>query len=199
MKSTTGVLLLVCLAWAGLAVTGCGPAPIRPVSYPDPNVSCPGGLISWNLDVQDRRAHPEESEKMIATVRDGVQSSFPGCRWTPGAPPEGSSAATITIVVHRLGVAEHDRYQDAAAEWTVTASTASGSTLTTFDADEQESRPAYSGADEEALNEAFRKALQRTVRGLAALQQLGSTRPPEGTFLATRSAEDDRAASAVTR
>ena len=199
MKSTTGVLLLVCLAWAGLAMTGCGPAPIRPVSYPDPNVSCPGGLISWNLDVQDRRAHPEESEKMIATVRDGVQSSFPGCRWTPGAPPEGSSAATITIVVHRLGVAEHDRYQDAAAEWTVTASTASGSTLTSFDADEQESRPAYSGADEEALNEAFRKALQRTVRGLAALQQLGSTRPPEGTFLATRSAEDERAASAVTR
>jgi hypothetical protein len=199
MKSTTGALLLVCLAWAGLGATGCGPAPIRPASYPDPNVSCPGGLISWNLDIQDRRAHPEESEKMIATVRDGVQSSFPGCHWTAGAPPEGSGAATITIIVHRLGVEEHDRYQYAAAEWTVTASTANGSTLTTFDTDEQESRPAYPDADEETLNEAFRKSLQRTVRGLAAMQQLGSTRPPEGTFLATRSAEDERAASVVTR
>ncbi len=102
---------------------------------------------------------------MVASVRDGVQSSFPGCRWTAGAAPEGSGAATITIIVHRLGVEEHDRYQYAAAEWTVTASTASGSTLTEFEADEEESRPAYSGADEEALNEAFRKALQRTVRG----------------------------------
>ncbi len=199
MKPTTGVLLLVCLAWAGLGAIGCGPAPIRPVSYPDPNVSCPAGLISWNLDIQDRRAHPEESEKMIASVRDGVQSSFPGCHWTAGAPPEGSSAATITIIVHRLGVEEHDRYQYAAAEWTVTASTANGSTLTSFDADEEESRPAYSGADEEALNEAFRKALQRTVRGLAAMQPLGSTRPPEGTFLARRSAEDERDVPAVTR
>jgi len=199
MKSTTGGLLLLCLAWAGFGATGCGPAPIRPVSYPDPNVSCPGGLISWNLDIQDRRAQPEESEKMIATVRDGIQSSFPGCRWTAGAPPEGSGAATITIVVHRLGVEEHDNYQDAAAEWTVTAATASGSTLTTFETDEQESRPAYIGADEEALNHAFQKALQRTVRGLAALQQLGSTRPPEGTFLATRTAGDDRDASAVKR
>ena len=199
MKPTTGVLLLVCLAWAGLGAIGCGSAALRPVSYPDPNVTCPGGLISWNLDIQDRRAHPEESEKMIATVRDGVQNSFPGCRWTAGPPPEGSGAATITIIIHQLGVQEHDRYQYAAAEWTVTASTASGSTLTSFDTDEQESRPAYSDADEEALNEAFRKSLQRTVRGLAAMQQLGSTRPPQGTFLATRSAEHERDAPAVTR
>ncbi len=81
----------------------------------------------------------------------------------------------------------------------MTASTASGSTLTSFDADEQDSRPAYSGADEEALNEAFRKALQRTVRGLAALQQHGSTRPPEGTFPARRADEAARDASAVKR
>jgi hypothetical protein len=197
MKSFHTILVLLCLAGIAFAGAGCGPAPIRPQSFPDPEVSCPAGLISWRLDVVDRRANPEASEKAVASVRSGIESSFPGCRWTAGAAGEG--APTITITIHRLGVEEHDRYQDAAAEWTVTATNPGGSTLTEFEANEEETRPAYSGADEEALNEAFRKALQRTVKGLASMQRLGSVRPPEGTLLARESAAGSHAGAAVNR
>jgi hypothetical protein len=179
------------MVWAllvgfALAAPACGPAPIRPVTYPDPDVSCPGGLISWRLDIVDQRAEPEGSEKLIASLRDGIQGSFPGCRWstTPSGQTAPAGEPTITITVFRLGVSEHDRYQYAAAEWNVTATSANGSALTQFDANEDESRPAYSGADEEALNEVFRRALQRTAKGLAQMQRLGSLRHPEGTFLA---------------
>jgi hypothetical protein len=180
MKSNATVLLLVCLACAAAA---CGPPAIRPISFPDPSVACPAGLISWKLEVLDRRANQDNTETMVASLRAGIENSFPGCRWTTAAADLGTP--TITITVHRFGVAEHDRYQDAAAEWNVTATSSSGSRLTEFDASEEETRPAYSGADEEALNEAFRKALQRTVKGLAAIQQLGSGRPPEGTLAAS--------------
>jgi hypothetical protein len=179
MKPKAGVLFLI--VGAALGAAACGPAPVRPVSFPDPSVPCPAGLISWKLDVLDRRAETEDGEKMMASIRSGIQDSFPGCRWSAGPAEPDTGSPTITIEVHRFGVAEHNRYQDAAAEWTVTAATSSGSTMTEFEANEEESRPAYSGADEEALNEAFRKALQRTVRGLAAMQRLGSTRPHEGT------------------
>ncbi len=81
----------------------------------------------------------------------------------------------------------------------MTATNASGNTLTEFEANEEESRPAYSGADEEALNEAFRKALQRTVKGLAAMQPLGSIRPREGTLLAAGSAAVPLSKGAVNR
>jgi hypothetical protein len=142
-------------------------------------------LISWRLDVLDRRAQPEASDEMMGAVRAGIESSFPGCRWsTASAGTESAGTPTITITVYRLGVFERDRYQIAGAEWNVAATNSNGSTLTEFDANEDDTRPAYSGADEEALNEAFRKAMQRTVRGLAAMQRLGSTRPPAGTFLA---------------
>lgn len=168
MKTISAVLpaILVC---AALAAPGCGPAPIQPVSFPDPDVSCPAGLISWKLDVVDSRAEPEASEKMVTRIREGVQGSFPGCKWVR----DGEGVPTITITVFRLGVSEHDRYQDAAAEWSVTATNPNGSTLTQFDANEQESRPAYSGADTEALNEAYRKALQRTIKGLAGMEHRG--------------------------
>jgi hypothetical protein len=170
MSSRIAVYLLV----LGTAL-GCGSAAIRDQSFADPAVPCPAGLISWKLNILDQRAEAEDSEKAMTSIRKGIQDSFPGCRWTAGGGADGEAAGgspTITITVHRLGVSEHNRYQDAAAEWTVNASTANGSTMTEFDANEEESRPAYSGADEEALNEAFRKALQRTVRGLAAMQRL---------------------------
>jgi hypothetical protein len=171
------------LAGAVFAAAACGPASIRPQTFADPSVPCPAGLITWKLNVIDQRAESEGSEKMIASIRNGVESSFPGCQWSTASAEAGTP--TITITVFRLGVAEHNRYQDAAAEWNVTATSANGSTMTEFEANEEDSRPAYSGADEEALNEAFRKALQRTVRGLAAMQRLGSApgsaRPPEGT------------------
>ena len=171
------LVLLVCVI---LGLAACGPAPIQPISFPDPDVSCPAGLISWKLDVVDSRAEPEASEKMIGRIREGVQGSFAGCKWVRDA----TDVPTITITVYRLGVSEYNRYQEAAAEWHVSATNPSGSTLTEFDANEEESRPAYSGADAEALNEAYRKALQRTIKGLAAMQRLGSARPPEGTFVA---------------
>jgi hypothetical protein len=188
MSWKLGVGLLV--ATGALGAAGCGSASIRPQSFADPAVPCPAGLISWKLDILDRRAQPEDSEKAMASIRKGIEDSFPGCKWSAGGgggAAEAGGAPTVTITVHRLGVSEHDRYQYAAAEWTVNASTSSGSTMTEFDADEEDSRPAYRDADEEALNEAFRKALQRTVRGLAAMQRLGSVRPREGTFMARAS------------
>lgn len=190
-STTIPIAVLVCAALAA----ACGPAPIQPISYPDPEVPCPAGLISWRLDIVDSRAEPEASEKMVSRIREGVQGSFPGCKWVRDA--EG--VPTITITVFRLGVSEHDRYQDAAAEWSVSATNPSGSTLTQFDANEQESRPAYSGADTEALNEAYRKALQRTIKGLAGMQRLGSRRPPGGTIPAGSQNPSSSPAPAVTR
>jgi hypothetical protein len=187
LKTNAGSLALLAglLGGAGvLAAAGCGSASIRPQSFADPSVPCPAGLITWRLNVLDQRPETEGSEKMIASIRNGIETSFPGCKWSTASPEADAGTPTITITVFRLGVAEHNRYQNAAAEWNVTATSTSGSTMTQFDANEEDSRPAYSGADEEALNEAFRKALQRTVRGLGQMQRLGSTRPPEGTLSA---------------
>lgn len=174
MKSIfAGTALSALLVVAG----GCGPPKLRPLSFPDPDVTCPAGLLSWNLEVLDQRADPKDSEKMIAAVRSGIEKSFPGCKWSPAGP----DTATITVAVSRLAAVYNDRYYDGAAEWTVTVRTASGRTISEFDAAEQETRPAYSGADAESLNEAFRKALQRTARGLAQIPRIGSNRLREGT------------------
>ena len=171
MKQYAGAFLITAVCAFGAAA--CGPAPIRPQSFADPAVPCPAGLITWRLNVLDQRAETEDSEKMIATVRNGIETSFPGCKWSTASAEADTGTPAITITVFRLGVAEHNRYQDAAAEWNVTATSSTGSTMTEFDVNEEDSRPAYSRADEEALNEAFRKALQRTVRGLGAMQRLG--------------------------
>ena len=191
MKSAFGVRSLSALALSALSAVACGPPKVRPVSFPDPEVSCPAGLLSWNLEIQDQRAEPEASEKMINAVRDGIQKSFPGCHWS--AP--GDETATITIAVHRFAAVFNDRYYDSAVDWTVTVRNASGRTISEFDANEQETRPAYSGADAESLNEAFRKALQRTVKGLSQVPRIGSTRPPAGTGLEADARRD--AASAI--
>ncbi len=172
------------LALSVLVSAGCGPPKVRPVSFPDPDVPCPAGLLSWNLEILDQRAEPAASEKMIAAVRDGVEKSFPGCRWSVAA----SDMPTITIAVNRFAAVFNDRYYDGVVEWSVTARSASGLTITEFDASEQETRPGYSGADAETLNEAFRKALQRTVQGLSQIPRIGSTRLPEGTPGGSRAA-----------
>jgi hypothetical protein len=194
MKSTFAAVTLSTLA--ALAAAGCGPPKVRPVSYPNPDVPCPAGLLSWNLEVLDQRADAPAPEKMLAAVRDGVEKSFPGCRWSAG----NADTPTITIAVHRFAAVFNDRYYDSAVDWTVTARTASGRTITEFDASELETRPAYSGADEESLNEAFRKALQRTVKGLSQIPRFGSIRPPEGTpTLAGRKAPAGRATAVSPR
>ena len=205
MKTNAGGLALLAGLFGGvLAAAGCGSAALRPQAFADPAVPCPAGLITWKLNVLDQRPEREDGEKMIASLRDGIQTSFPGCQWSEAEAAAGTP--TITITVFRLGVSEHNRYQDAAAEWNVTATSTTGSTLTEFDANEEDSRPAYSGADEEALNEAFRKALQRTVRGLAQMQRLGwegrppgSVRPREGTLSAWVASGPPTAEPFVTR
>jgi hypothetical protein len=209
LKTNAGGLALLAGLFGGvLAAGGCSPAAIRPQAFADPAVPCPAGLISWRLHVVDQRPEREGGEKMIASIREGIQTSFPGCRWSPASDDPDAGTPTITITVFRLGVSEHNRYQDAAAEWNVTATSTTGSTMTQFDANEEDSRPAYSGADEEALNEAFRRALQRTVKGLAQIQRLGSARRPsppgsarprEGTLLSLGTSAPPATGPAVNR
>jgi hypothetical protein len=168
---------------AGLAAlsTACGPATVRPASYADPDVACPAGRSAWTLAIRDERAEPNGSEKVVAAIRDGIQKSFPGCRWSDA----GGGADTITIEVHRFVSRLDDDYTswEAAVEWTVRAQDAGGRTLTEFQADEVLARPNYRGDDneKESLTEAYQKALARTVKGLQALPATVSQRlSPEG-------------------
>jgi hypothetical protein len=171
------------LGLAGLATfsVACGPATVRPASYADPAVTCPAGRSAWALEIKDERAEPKGSEKMAAAIRDGLQKSFPGCRWSAAAP----GGDTITIEVHRFVSKLDDDYSawEAAVEWTVRAQDAGGRTLTEFQADETLARPNYRGSDneKESLTEAYQKALSRTVKGLQALPaDLSWRRPLEG-------------------
>lgn len=172
------------LGGAAALASACGPATVRPASYADPEVTCPGGRPAWNLEILDERADPEASDKAIAAVRDGIRKSFPGCRWT-STPPAG--AATITIEIHRFrSRLESDAggsSWEAAVEWSVRVVNEGGRTLTEFQANEEVSRPNYRGSDneKESLTEAYQKALERTAKGLRAVPLLGAFRPPAGT------------------
>jgi hypothetical protein len=166
------------LGIAGLTALGvaCGPATVRPTSYADPDVTCPAGRSAWSIEIKDERAEPKGSEKMVAAIRDGIQKSFPGCRWSNAAP----GADTITIEVHRFASHLDDEYTswEAAVEWTVRAQDAGGRTLTEFQADEALARPNYRGSDneKESLTEVYQKALSRTIKGLQALPASTSRR-----------------------
>ena len=178
-----GILFLLsgCVALA----LACGPPTVRPASYADPDVTCPAGLSRWNLEIVDQRADREGADTMTASVREGIQKSFPGCRWTNG-PAAGTES--ILIEIHRF--ASHYESDpggggdwEAGVEWTVRATNAGGSTLTEFQTNEEVSRPNYRGSnnEKESLSEAFHKALERTVRGLRALPAIGAVRLPGGT------------------
>jgi hypothetical protein len=171
-----------------VAAVSCGPPSVRPASYADPDVSCPGGLTSWNLEILDQRVDREGSDKMIAAVRDGLQKSFPGCRWTSGP---SAGAATISIEIHRFASSlERDREGtaswEAAVDWTVRATDAGGRTLTEFQASEEGSRPNYRGANNEkdSLSDVYQKALERTVEGLRSVPAIGAFRLRRGTVSA---------------
>lgn len=171
--------------WTLAALTvSCGPPAVRPASYPDPDVSCPGGRTGWTLEIVDQRVDPEGSDKMVAAIRDGIQKSFPGCRWATGP----SAGESIRIEVHRFASRlEYDREGtgswEAAAEWTVRAVDAGGLTLIEFQANEELSRPNYYGSnnEKESLSEVYQKALERTAKGLRSLPAIGADRLPEGT------------------
>ena len=167
----------------GVLAAGCGSAPVRPVSFPDAEVPCPGGRTSWDLQVLDRRADREDTDRAVGTVSDAIRKSFPGCRWSQ---PEAPGEAAITIQIHRLKTEKVAGAWEAAAEWNVSVSDASGGVITEFEANEEVLRPDYRGTDneKESISEAFRKALERTVKGLSAIPHSSAARPREETPIA---------------
>ena len=72
---------------------------------------------------------------------------------------------------------------EAAAEWTVLASDASGRTLTEFETREEVSRPNYRGSNnaKESLRLVFDSAIRRTLTGLRVLTVAVKTSPGEDT------------------
>jgi hypothetical protein len=179
MTRTAFLLLGVVCAFAALS-GACGPASVRPTSYADPDVACPGAQTRWNLEIVDRRAKREGADQAIGAIRDGIQKSFPGCRWTASSE---AGAGTISIEIHRFASRLESGSWEAAAEWTVRATSAGGRTLTEFEANEEVSRLNYRGSDneKESLSQAYQKALERTVKGLRALPAIEALRPREGT------------------
>ena len=178
----TRTVLLFCGvvgAFAALSA-GCGPASVRPASYGDPGVPCPGAQTRWNLEILDRRAERAGADQAIEAIRDGIQKSFPGCRWTASSE---AGAGTISIEIHRFASRLESGSWEAAADWTVRATNAGGRTLTEFEANEEVSRLNYRGSDneKESISQAFHKALERTVKGLSALPAIDALRPREGT------------------
>ncbi len=155
---------------------GCGPPTVRPATYGDPEVPCPGGRSAWSLEILDRRADREGEAKMSSAIRDGIQKSFPGCRWLAA----GTAQDTITIEVHRFASHQDEGSWDAAAEWTVSVRSAEGRTLNQFQANEEVSRPNYRGSDneKESLSQAFHRALERTVKGLQIMSASGADLSP---------------------
>lgn len=175
---STGFQLLV----LALLTTACGgsTAGLTPASYPDPSVACPGGRPGWKLEVQDRRADRDSSEGVVALLTDSIRRSFTGCRWDAAAPPD---SGRVLIEVHRFSTIPEGNTWEAAAEWTIVASDASGRTLTEFEAREEVSRPNYRGSNnaQESLRQAFDRAIRRTLTGLRVLTVAVIPSPGEDT------------------
>lgn len=166
---------------AALLASACGPPAVRPTAAPDPTVACPGGWTSWSLEVLDRRANREGSEKLVAAVRDAITKSFPGCTWS--GPAEGRP--TVSIEVNRFAAPFEEGMWMGAAEWSVWVRDPDGRTLKEFEAQASVDRPNYRGSnnEKEALQEVFRQALEQTaavlrsVSGGAPTSSFGDTRP----------------------
>ena len=109
-----GVVALALLA-SGCGSTGS--AGLKPVTYPDPSVPCPGGLSGWKLEVLDRRARRESSEGVQALVSESIRKSFPGCRWD-----SGEGAGRVLIEIHRCAAIQDGNSWEAARDWSVVAS-----------------------------------------------------------------------------
>ncbi|HEY7112835.1 MAG TPA: hypothetical protein VIA45_07880 [Thermoanaerobaculia bacterium] len=151
-----------------LATAACGPPTIKPTSSADPQAPCVGGSMSWSIEVLDRRAEREASDKVVALVKDSVTGSFPGCKWSaPGAPETPS----ILIEINRFSAPFQDGTWNGAADFSVLVRNASGQTLSEFEAEDDVERPNYMGSnnEKEALQEVFAEALRKTLAGLRAV------------------------------
>jgi len=151
-----------------LAAISCGPPTIKPVSNPDPGTACPGGSSVWSLEVLDRRAEREASEKVVALLRDSIVKSFPGCTWKEAG---AAGVPSISIEIVRFAAPFDQATWNGAADWTVLARTADGRTLTEFEAEYEVERPNYRGSnnEKEALQEVYGEALKKTLAGLRAV------------------------------
>ena len=158
---------LAAIATALLAAA-CSPPTIRPSAVTDPQVTCPGTSSIWALEVLDRRAEREASEKVVALLRDALTKSFPGCSWKPAGSP---GVPSISIEIHRFAAPFEEAMWNGVAEWTVLARSPEGRTLTEFQADADVARPNYRGSnnEKEALQQVFDEALRKTVGGLRAV------------------------------
>lgn len=190
MRTNLLRLLVLVLAAAGCAST----AGLTPVAYPDPSVGCPAGRAGWKLEVQDRRADRESSEGVVGLITGSIRRSFPACRWDEAAPPD---SGRVLIEVHRFSTIPEGNSWEAAAEWTVVATDASGRTLTEFETREEVSRPNYRGSNnaKESLRLVFDSAIRRTLTGLRVLSVAVKPSPGEDTIPAGPRAEGSAATS----
>ncbi len=152
---------------AALLAAACGPPAVRPTAVLDPTVACPGGWTSWSLEVLDQRANREGSERLVATVRDAITKSFPGCSWSGPA----EARPTVTIEVHRFAAPFEEGMWMGAAEWSVWVRDPDGRTLKEFEARASVDRPNWQGSnnEKEALQEVFRQALEQTAAVLRSV------------------------------
>jgi hypothetical protein len=136
----------------------------------DPEVACPGGWTSWSLEVLDRRADREGSEKLVTLLSDSVTKSFPGCAWSG---PGGTARPSVSIEVNRFAAPFAEETWNGVADWTVLVRDEEGRTLTEFEAESDVERPNYrsSNNEKEALQEVFNEALRRTVAGLRSVSR----------------------------
>jgi len=149
-------------------LSGCS-VTVAPIVARDPQIACPGGELAWRLDISDQRAERKDSAKVLATLRDSITRSLPGCRWV------GADAPAISIELHRFDVHPDENTWEAYAEWSVVARDRQGRTLTEFQADSQVSRPNFRGIDNEkaALQQALDEAMRRTLAGLRSVPAAG--------------------------
>ncbi len=161
-----GVFLLT---WAA----SCGPPTLRPRSSVDPSAACPGGQTAWSLEILDRRADREGSQKLVALLSDSITRSFPGCTWAP--PDSAGGLGSILIEIHRFGAPFVEDTWSGAAEWDVLVRDPVGHTLLEFEASDEVERPNYYGSnnEKEVLQQVFEGALTKTLAALRSVSPPG--------------------------
>jgi hypothetical protein len=153
-------------------VVACGPPTLRPTGSPDPEVACPGSWTSWSLEVLDRRAKREASDKVVALLSDSIKKSFPGCTWNP---PGAAGQPSVSIEIHNFAAPFEDGSWNGVADWSLLVKDPAGRTLTEYEAESDVARPNYQGSnnEKEALQEVFNEALKRTLAALRSVSRAG--------------------------